>query len=385
MTIVDLIIGVFVLSMALVGYDRGLIRSALPLGGFLAGAVIGGRLGPALLSGGSESAYAPVITLVCALIVGAILALAMEGAAEALRPAVRPGSMAARADGVGGAVLLAALALVMAWAAGAVTLHAPGAGARDLRESIQRSKILAELNEVMPPSGPLLNILRRVDPTPAIKGPEADVAPPSSAIARDPDVDRAGDSVVKILGTACGLGVEGSGWVAAPGIVVTNAHVVAGEDDTSVTPRAGGSGLDATVVHYESRNDLAILRVPELDATPLQIAPDVAKGTDGAVLGYPENGPFTISPARIGGTGEVLSQDSYGRGPVRRLMTPFRGVVHSGNSGGPAVGASGQVLTTVFAAQQGGGPPGGLGVPNQIVRDALNGPLRPTGSGPCAA
>jgi S1-C subfamily serine protease len=375
-----------VLSMAAVGYDRGLIRSALPLAGFLAGAVLGGRLGPALLSGGSESAYAPVITLVCGLILGAILALAMEGAAEALRPAVRPGSMAARADGVGGAVLLAALALVLAWAAGAVTLHAPGStGARDLRAAIQRSKVLGELNEVLPPSGPLLNILRRVDPTPAIKGPEADVAPPSRGIARDPDVDRAGDSVVKILGTACGLGVEGSGWVAAPGIVVTNAHVVAGEDDTSVTPRAGGSGLDATVVHYEPRNDLAILRVSGIDATPLQLAPEVAKGTDGAVLGYPENGPFTISPARVGGTGEVLSQDSYGRGPVRRLMTPFRGVVHSGNSGGPAVDGSGQVLTTVFAAQQGGGPPGGLGVPNEIVRDALNGTLRPTDSGPCAA
>jgi S1-C subfamily serine protease len=386
MTVVDLVIVVFVLAMAAVGYDRGLIRSALPLGGFLVGAVVGGRLGPALLSGGSESAYAPVITLVSGLVVGAILALAMEGAAEALSPGVRAGSLAARADGVGGALLLAALALLLAWAAGAVTLHAPGSsGARDLREAIQRSKILARLNDVMPPSGPLLNILRRVDPTPAIKGPEADVGKPNAAIARDPDVDAAGDSVVKVLGTACGLGVEGSGWVAAPGIVVTNAHVVAGEDDTSVTPRSGGSQLDATVVHYEPRNDLAILRVSDLDAPPLTLVPDVVKGTEGAVLGYPENGPFTISPARVGGTGEVLSQDSYGRGPVHRLMTPFRGSVHSGNSGGPAVDASGRVLTTVFAAQQGGGPAGGLGVPNQIVRDALDGPLRPTGSGPCAA
>jgi S1-C subfamily serine protease len=236
----------------------------------------------------------------------------------------------------------------------------------------------------LPPSGPLLNVLRHIDPTPAISGPDANVRAPKAAIARDPDVQRAGDSVVKILGTACGLGIEGSGWVGGPGLVVTNAHVVAGEDDTTVTLRSGAT-LDASAVHYEPRNDLAILRVAGMEVAALRLAPRVAKGTAVAVLGYPENGPLAITPARVGSTGEVVSQDSYGRGPVRRRMTPFRGQVLSGNSGGPAVDAGGRVLTTVFAAEQGQGRPGGLGVPAGIVRRALEGPLQPTDTGPCSA
>jgi S1-C subfamily serine protease len=294
------------------------------------------------------------------------------------------GTPAARLDGVGGAALLAALGLLLAWAFGAAALNSPGPRERDLRQALQSSRILTGLNRVLPPSGPLLNVLRHIDPTPAVVGPDANVQAPEAAIAHDPEVQRAGDSVVKVLGTACGLGIEGSGWVARPGLVVTNAHVVAGEDDTTVTLRSGGT-LDASAVHYDPRNDLAILRVSGLDVSPLRLAPQVRQGTAAAVLGYPENGSFTVSPARVGRTGQVVSQDSYGRGPVERQMTPFRGRVRSGNSGGPAVDDRGQVLTTVFAAEQGQGSPGGLGVPDEIVRKALEENLRPTGTGPCSA
>src|SRR5206468_3602098 len=126
-----------------------------------------------------------------------------------------------------------------------------------------------------------------------------------------------------------------------PGLVVTNAHVVAGEEDTTVTPRSGGT-LDAEAVHYDPHNDLAILHVDGLTQPSLRLAPQVVKGTAAAVLGYPENGPFTVSAARVGSTGQVVSEDSYGRGPVQRRMTPFRGQVQSGNSGGPAVDAGGR-------------------------------------------
>jgi S1-C subfamily serine protease len=382
---VDLIVIVFVLALAVTGFARGLVRSALPLAGFVAGAAIGGRLGPALLSGGSESAYAPLVTVFCGLLLGVILAVALDGAGLALHQAWDAGPLAARLDGVGGAALLGALGLVLVWALGAVALHSPGPGARDLRAAVQDSRILRTLNEVAPPSGPLLNVLRRVDPSPAVRGPQAKVGPPDPAIASAPGVEAAGDSVTKVLGTSCGLGVEGSGWVAAPGIVVTNAHVVAGEDDTTVTPRSGGSALAATAVHYDPGNDLALLRVPGLEAPPLAIVGDPAKGTPGAVLGYPENGPFAVAAARIGGTGQVLSEDSYGRGPIQRAMTPFRGEVRSGNSGGPVVDRSGGVLTTVFASAQGSGPESGLGVPNEIVERALAGPLAHTDTGPCTA
>ena len=135
--------------------------------------------------------------------------------------------------------MLGALGLLLAWAFGAAALNSPGPGERDLRHALQSSRILTALNDVLPPSGPLLNVLRRIDPTPTVRGPNANVRAPEPAIAHDPEVQRAGDSVVKVLGTACGLGVEGSGWVAGPGLVVTNAHVVAGEDDTTVTLRSG--------------------------------------------------------------------------------------------------------------------------------------------------
>ncbi len=384
MNVVDVIIAVFALALAAIGYERGLIASGLPLAGFVLGAAIGGRLGPALLEGGGESPYAPLITVLAGLVLGATLAVAVEGFAEGLSARFSRGALGSWLDGIAGAALLAALGLLLAWAFGAAALNSPGPGERDLRHALQSSRILTALNDVLPPSGPLLNVLRHIDPTPTISGPDANVRAPEPGIVHDPEVRRAGDSVVKVLGTACGLGIEGSGWVAGPGLVVTNAHVVAGEDDTTVTLRSGGT-LDASAVHYEPRNDLAILRVAGLDAPALRLAPQVPRGAAAAVLGYPENGPLTIFAARVGSTGEVISQDSYGRGPVTRRMTPFRGQVESGNSGGPAVDAGGQVLTTVFAAAQGQGPRGGLGIPDEIVRRALEGDLRPTGTGPCSA
>jgi S1-C subfamily serine protease len=381
---IDVIIAVFALALAVIGYERGLIGSALPLAGFVVGAAIGGRLGPALLAGGGDSPYAPLITVVAGLVLGVTLAVLMEGFSEELSTRISGGTLGYRLDGIGGAALLAALGLLLAWAFGAVALNSPGPGERDVRHALQSSRILAALNDILPPSGPLLNVLRRIDPTTAVRGPNANVRAPNRAIAEDPDVREAGDSVVKVLGSACGLGIEGSGWVAGPGLVVTNAHVVAGEDDTTVTLRSGET-LDASAVHYEPHNDLAILHVAGMEAPALRLAPRVPQGAAAAVLGYPENGPFTISPARVGRTGLVISQDSYGLGPVQRQMTPFRGQVESGNSGGPAVDAAGQVLATVFAAAQGEARPGGLGVPNQIVRRALEGGLRPTDTGPCSA
>jgi hypothetical protein len=380
MTPIDWIIVAAAVAFGVWGYGHGLIVGALTLGGFAAGAILGSRLGPVLLEGGSESPYAPLTALLGGLLLGAMLAVTMEGVAQAVRlRAIRgPGGVAL--DGIGGAVLYAALALGLAWVLGAVALHTPGA--RELRPDVQESAILGGLNDLLPPSGPILNVLNRIDPTPDVKGPEARVPPPAAEIARDPEVRAAGAGVVRVLGTACGLGVAGSGWIAEPGLVVTNAHVVAGQDDTAVATQ-DGIELEATPVHYEPRNDVAVLEVDGLGGTPLSLAASAKRGTEAAVLGYPENGPFTISPARLGRTGEVVSQDSYGRGPVRRLMTPFRADVRSGNSGGPLVGDDGQVLATVFAASIGGKPASGLGVPNEVVRDALSESGPAVDTGPC--
>jgi S1-C subfamily serine protease len=125
--------------------------------------------------------------------------------------------------------------------------------------------------------------------------------------------------------------------------------------------------------------------VPGLDLPALRLAERPASGTAGAILGYPLNGPFDVRAARIGATRTVLSDDAYGNGPVSRSLTTLRGRVRSGNSGGPVVDAGGRVLTTVFAATT-SGRPGGYGVPNAVVRDAIADGSRgvPASSGPCA-
>jgi S1-C subfamily serine protease len=272
-----------------------------------------------------------------------------------------------------------AVAIALVWLLGAMVLRAPGAP--ELRREVQRSLIVRELNRVLPP-GPVLDALERVDQLPRLTGPTTPVPPPDPAIASDPDVRRAGGSVVRVLGTACGLGVEGSGWIAAPGLVVTNAHVVAGEDDTTVTT-VDGASLDATPVHYDPSNDLALLRV-DASIPALEIAPDPRRGTAGAVLGYPENGPYAVAAARFGDTNTAISEDSYGNGPINRSITSLRGRVRSGNSGGPLVDSRGRVMATVFAATT-SGPPGGFAIPNDIVSSALTSTRAPVDTGPCTS
>jgi S1-C subfamily serine protease len=381
---IDIGILVFALALAAIGWDRGLVRSAMPLVGFLVGVALGARLGPALLEGGAESAYAPAVAAAGGILLGVFLAIALEGVGAGLSERMAAGGLARWIDALGGAALLAALALAAAWVFGAVALNVPGHGTRDLREAVQRSSILVALNDAFPPSGPFLNALRRIDPGPEVKGPSADVGPPRPGLIHDPDLRRAAKAVVRIQGTACGLGIEGSGWIAGPELVVTNAHVVAGQDDTTVTT-ATGDELDADLAHYEPRNDLAVLQVEGLGGSPLGLEKSPRRGSPGATVGYPEGGPLTIAAARLGGTGRVISEDSYGRGPIERQMASFRGEVRNGNSGGPVIDGDGDVLTTVFASSLAEGPPSGLGVPNGVVADALAGPLDGADSGPCAA
>ena len=383
MTALDWLIVAFAIAMGFWGYQQGLIVGLLSLSGFVIGAFLGSRIGPALLADGSHSPYAPATALAGALLIGGIVAISLEGLALTMRRRLL--GVAGRRRGIliaestGGAILLIALALALAWLFGAVALNAPGA--KSLRKAVQESAILKALNDAFPPSSSLINALNRIDPRLSIQGPSPNVPAPDSKIAHDPDVRAVEPSVVRVLGTACGLGVEGSGWIVQPGLVVTNAHVVAGETDTTVTP-PGSSALNATPVHYDPTNDLALLRVSGLDARPLSFLRDVRSGTAGAVLGYPENGPFTISPARVGTTGPVITQDSYGNGPVTRELTAVRGEVHSGNSGGPVVDAAGQVMGTIFASTT-EGKPGGYAVPNGIVMRALTDSSGEVSTGPC--
>jgi S1-C subfamily serine protease len=346
--------------------------------GFAGGAFAGSRLAPLLLEQGSNSPYAPLFSLVSALMVGGLVAIVFEAVGSRIRQRLAF-QFADVVDGVGGAALVATLGLGLVWIAGAVALQTPGA--RQFRKDIQRSAILQKLNETLPPSGPILNSLARADPFPRLSGPPADVPPPNRRILRDGDVQAARGSVVRILGTACGLAVQGSGWVAEPEVVVTNAHVVAGEDDTTVKVN-GGPEHDVQAIAFDPHNDVAVLHVPGLGAPALGQRMRAPAGEAVAILGYPKNGPYRPTPGRLGETETVISRDAYGAGPVRRRMTALRGRIRSGNSGGPAVDATGQVVATVFAATTTGSQ-GGFGVPPGIVRAALRGARGSVDTGPC--
>src|SRR5207248_491207 len=185
---------------------------------------------------------------------------------SALRGGARNQSLR-RVDSAGGLLLGAVSGLVVVWVLGAVALFVPGEPG--LRRAAERSALLRELNGVVPPRD-LLGVLARIDPFPSLAGQVPPVAAPDPRLARVPGVRAAGASVVRVLGTACGLGVEGTGWVAAHELVVTAAHVVAGQRDTVVELQSGDR-LNAEAVAFDRHDDIAVLRVVGLDAVPLRM------------------------------------------------------------------------------------------------------------------
>ena len=378
MTWVDWVVVAFAGLLAIRGAQQGFVAGALALVGLVVGAIVGGRLASSVLQSGSHSRYAPLIALGGGLLLIILfqalgLRIGLELRSEVLRiPPLRS------LDTAGGFLLGAATGLFLAWAVGVVALQLPGQ--TSLRREVQRSYVLKQLNSLLPPSS-LLQALARLDPFPALGGPVAQVPAPNPQVLRLPGVRAAAPSVVRILGTACGLGIEGSGWIAAPRTVVTAAHVVAGEDDTTVNPFGSSATLKAQVIGFDSTNDIAVLRVPGLPGRPLPLV-DARPGASVAVLGYPEDGPFDATPARIGTTTFALLTDAYGRGPVDRKVTTLRGTLRHGDSGGPAVDGNGAVETTVFAARTGGS--GGFGVASSVVRTDLANAKGPVSTGACA-
>jgi S1-C subfamily serine protease len=375
-TRLDWIVLAVVAFTALLGLWQGFVIGALSAAGVIVGGFVGARVAPHLLPDGSTSPYTPLVALAGAAAGAVLFEIVGSSVGTAIRSRLPAGPLRT-ADSVGGFAFGALAGLALVWILAAVALQLPGQ--KDLRRDVQQSRVLRKLNELVPPQR-ALRTLARVDPFPEIAGPVPPVGPPDAGTVRDPDIRRALPSVVRVLGTACGLGVAGSGWIAAPGFVVTNAHVVAGEQDTTVDgPRS--DPLPAEAVLFDAKNDVAVLRVTgDLRAPPLRPA-QAAQGASGAIVGYPENGPLTVRAARIGRTAIALSEDAYGNGPVPREITSFRGEVHPGNSGGPLLDSAGHVVGTVFATRIDGGV--GYAVPTDVVGNDLRAVKGPVSTGDC--
>ena len=319
MSTVDLIALGLIALTALMGLRRGLVVGVLSFAGLVLGFYLGTRIGPALV--GSERArWLPIFAIGTAMVFAA-LGQALGGyAGRAIRRALIVVPPLRLLDSAGGGLFGAALGLALCWAVGAVLLYLPGK--TEARRYAQESTILSSLNERYPPTR-LIDTLARIDPFGAIAGPAAGVDEPDPSVLDSPGVSAAALSVVRVIGDACGLGVEGSGWVAGRELVVTNAHVVAGVDAPRVD-RNDGDLLDARVVSFDKTNDIAVLRVPGLAARALRLA-DAVAGTPGGLLGYPGNGPYTETPVRVGRNVEIVGRDAYGNFPTTREVTTIRG------------------------------------------------------------
>lgn len=365
MTRVDWLALGLALVSALGGLRRGLIATVLSLAGLVAGAVVGARLAPQFLHHGSSSPYTPLVGLAGAIVGASLVQTVASLAGASLRKALFVLPPLRLLDTIGGLVAGAALGLVVVWVGAAVVLQLPGHSS--IREDVLRSHIVQQLNRIAPPRS-VLRAFNRVDPFPSITGPAPPTTPPDRRALQSARVKETRPSVVRITATACGFGVEGSGWVVRPKLVVTAAHVVAGASGI----RAQGHAATPLVV--DRRQDVAILRVPGLKAPPLELV-DPHEGDSVAILGFPENGPFDARPGRVGATADVFVKGTL------RDITAVSGLVRHGNSGGPAVNASGQVELTIFAARI--GARAGYGIPAAPIRADLTKARKPVSTGSC--
>jgi S1-C subfamily serine protease len=364
--VLDLFILLFVVFLVWRGFRTGFLAGALSLVGVVLGAALGSRIVPALLDGDGDLVFGSVITL-ASIVAFAVLGDILARAASGFLQEKIEGANSEALDRAGGALLGVALSLTLVWVAATFALGTPLLSS--LHPTMQESTVLGALNRAMP-SRLLTQAVSRLDPIPSFRGPEADVADPNQEIAKDPEVLAATSRVVRVSGVACGYGIEGSGWVAAPDLVVTNAHVVAGEISTQVQPEGNSLPLPARVMAFDEKNDIAVLRVNDLRLPPLRLA-EPRSSEPVALLGFPENGPFDIRAGRVGDTTRVISNDAYNRGPVERTVTSFKGFVRPGNSGGPAVNEDGEVVATVFASRA-DSDDAGYGIPSSLLRQLVD-------------
>ncbi len=389
MNSLDLLIVVVLLAYAVSGYFQGFVVNLIATVGLLIGGLLAVAFVPKLLSGRTPTLTTSLIAL------GAVIGAAAIG--QAIGTFVGSGlrdGMTWRplrwVDAVAGSALSMVAVLAAAWALG---YSVSGTSIPYLSTASRNSTILERVDGVMPAEANSVlrafnkvldaNLFPRyIDPfqNEEIKA----VAPPDTATLASAGVRQAADSVVKILGEAsCQRGIEGSGFAYATDRVMTNAHVVAGVSDPVVV--VSGQRLPAQVVVFDPKLDVAVLRVNGLGLRPLEFDRSGNAGDAAAILGFPENGPFDARAARIRSVMDLRSPDIYDRGELVRKTFSIRGLVRSGNSGGPLVSESGDVYGVIFAASVTDSSTGYALTAEQVAADANAGrsATRPVSTGKC--
>ncbi|WP_271799222.1 MULTISPECIES: MarP family serine protease [Dietzia] len=352
----DLALFALAAAAAISGWINGAAASGFALLGVGIGATSGLLVAPHLV----REIDSPLGRLSAGLAIIAVMVVIGQVAGVTIGRAARryiSGSGARLLDSTVGAVFQSAAMLLVAWLVAVPIAAQEGPG---LGKAVRGSSVLAKIDDVAPAQ------LQRIPATftsvlgttgfPDILGPFGttpmqEVPPPDPVLSGAEVVARVQPSVLKIRGRAesCSRALEGSGFVAAPGLVMTNAHVVAGTG--SVTVVSGDEELDAEVVVYDPRVDIAVLRVDGLGAPVLPFAENRARtGDDAIVVGYPGNGPYRPDAARIRERVTLRGPDIYREQTVEREVYILRGSVREGNSGGPLVTPQGQVAGVVFGA-----------------------------------
>lgn len=354
MNLLDWLLVVLVLAYALSGYWQGFIAGAFATGGLLLGGLFGVWLAPIALGDANPSLMVSLGALFIVILSASLGQAVLQFAGTRLRDRIT-WQPARAVDAVGGAALSAVAVLLVAWALGVAISGSRIGGITPL---VRSSAVLSEVDDALPASaGSALQAFNDVVGTsffPRYLEPFAperivDVGPGPQRLLEDPDVQRAEAGVVKVRGTnECGRGVEGSGFVYADNRLMTNAHVVAGIDDPEVV--VGDDTIEAEVVYYNPDVDVAVLAFDSSDLPVLEFDEGVKAQRGVAVLGYPQDGPYRVEPARVRAEQRLRSPNIYGDGAVIREVYSLRGQILPGNSGGPIVTGDGKVAGVVFAA-----------------------------------
>lgn len=354
MNLLDWLLVVLVLAYALSGYWQGFITGAFATIGLLLGGLFGIWLAPTALGDANPSLMVSLGALFIVILSASLGQALFQFAGSRIRDRITWQPIRA-VDAVGGAALSAVAVLLVAWALGVAI---SGSRIGSITPLVRESTVLGEVDELLPESADgALQAFNNVVGTsffPRYLEPFAperivEVGPGPRRLLRDPQVEQAAASVLKIRGTNdCGRGVEGSAFLYAPNRLMTNAHVVAGVDDPEVD--LGDTTLPAQVVYYNPDIDVAVLAYDSGDSPTLDFDRTAGAGTGVAVLGYPEDGPYDVQPGRIRAQQRLRSPDIYGNGTVIRDVYSIRGLIRPGNSGGPLVSGRGDVVGVVFAA-----------------------------------